>query len=139
MSFDIVKQDYSKSAEAGYSFDLLLPDGTDADAKLTILGDLSPTVQNFVKKKYKEMKAQMDAAKRRNKEWDPTLEEIEQDAVEGALVRLIGWDGITESGKKVEFSKDKAREILTQHPWIREQIYDESKNVLNFTPNLSKK
>lgn len=139
MAFDIITQNYSSAAEAGYSFDLLLPDGTDADAKLTILGDLSPTVQNFVKKKYKEMKAQMDTAKRRNKEWDPTLEEIEQDAVEGALVRLIGWDGITESGKKVEFSKEKAREILTQHPWIREQIYDESKNVLNFTPNLSKK
>lgn len=138
MAFDILNQDYSKSAEVGYSFELILPDGSVSDAKLTVIGDLSATVQNYVKRKYKEIKSQVDAAKRRNKDWEPTLEEATEDAIEGALVRLVGWEGFTENGKKVEFSKEKAKEVLTQHSWIREQIYEESKNVANFTPKTSK-
>lgn len=138
MAFDILNQDYSKSAEVGYSFELILPDGSVSDAKLTVIGDLSATVQNYVKRKYKEIKSQVDAAKRRNKDWEPTLEEATEDAIEGALVRLVGWEGFTENGKKVEFSKEKAKEVLTQHSWIREQIYEESKNVVNFTPKTSK-
>lgn len=138
MAFDIITQNYSSAAEVGYSFELILPDGSVSDAKLTVIGDLSATVQNYVKRKYKEIKSQVDAAKRRNKDWEPTLEEATEDAIEGALVRLIGWEGFTENGKKVEFSKEKAKEVLTQHSWIREQIYEESKNVVNFTPKTSK-
>lgn len=138
MAFDILNQDYSKSAEVGHSFELILPDGSVSDAKLTVIGDLSATVQNYVKRKYKEIKSQVDQAKRRGKEWEPTIEEATEDAIEGALVRLVGWEGFTENGKKVEFSKEKAKEVLTQHSWIREQIYEESKNVVNFTPKTSK-
>jgi len=138
MAFDIITQNYSSAAEVGYSFELILPDGSVSDAKLTVIGDLSATVQNYVKRKYKEIKSQVDAAKRRNKDWEPTLEEATEDAIEGALVRLVGWEGFTENGKKVEFSKEKAKEVLTQHSWIREQIYEESKNVVNFTPKTSK-
>lgn len=138
MAFDIITQNYSSAAEVGYSFELILPDGSVSDAKLTVIGDLSATVQNYVKRKYKEIKSQADAAKRRNKDWEPTLEEATEDAIEGALVRLVGWEGFTENGKKVEFSKEKAKEVLTQHSWIREQIYEESKNVANFTPKTSK-
>lgn len=139
MAFDIVTQNYSTAAEEGFTFDVVLPDGTvDDEAKLTVIGDLSATVQNYSKKKYKEIKSQVEAAKRRNKEWDPSLEEAEEEAVQGALVRLIGWEGITEKGKKVDFSKEKAAEILRQHSWIREQIYEEARNVANFTPKQSK-
>ena len=139
MAFDIITQNYSSAAEVGYSFELILPDGSVSDAKLTVIGDLSATVQNYVKRKYKEIKSQVDQAKRRNKDWEPTLEEATEDAIEGALVRLVGWEGFTENGKKVEFSKEKAKEVLTQHSWIREQIYEESKNVVNFTPKKMSK
>lgn len=138
MAFDIITQNYSSAAEVGYSFELILPDGSVSDAKLTVIGDLSATVQNYVKRKYKEIKSQVDQAKRRGKDWEPTIEEATEDAIEGALVRLVGWEGFTENGKKVEFSKEKAKEVLTQHSWIREQIYEESKNVANFTPKTSK-
>lgn len=134
MSFDIVSQNFSSAAEQGYTLPLILPDGTESDATLTILGDLSPTVKNFGKRKYKEIKSQVEAAKRRGKEWEPSLEEAEFSAVEAALVRLVGWDGFTEGGKKIEFSKAKAEEVLTQHTWIREFIMNESANVVNFTP-----
>lgn len=136
MSFDLVKMNFSQAGEAGTTVNLVLPDGTESDATVTILGDLSSTVKNFGRRKYKEIKSQVEAAKRRGKEWEPTLEEAEQSAVESALVRLIGWDGFTENGKKVEFSKDKAQEVLTQHPWIREFIIEQASIVANFTPRL---
>lgn len=138
MSFDLSLQNFSASAESGYTMNLVLPDGTESDATITILGDLSPTVKNFGKRKYKEIKAQIDAAKRRGKEWEPSLDEAEDSAVEAAMIRLIGWNGITEGGKKVEFSKEKAQEVLKAHPWIRELIVNESANVANFTPKTSK-
>lgn len=138
MAFDLAVQNYSKSAETGYTFELTLPDGSVSDAKLTVIGDLSSTVQNYSKRKYKEIKSQMDQAKRRGKEWEPTLEEAEEDAVQGALIRLIGWEGFTENGKAVEFSKEKAAEVLREHSWIREQIYEQARDVANFTPKTLK-
>lgn len=139
MAFDLKTQDYSASAESGYTFELQLPDGTMSDATLTILGDLSPTVKNFGKRKYKEFKQQQEAAKRRGKEWELSLDDAEIESIEAALVRLIGWDGITEGGKKVEFSKEKAQETLKAHSWIREVIMSESNNVGNFTPKATSK
>jgi len=138
MGFDIQKQDFSQAAELGFTFNLMLPDGTESDAKLTILGELSPTVKNYGKKKFKEFKQQNEAAKRRGKEWEPSLDEAEELSIEAALVRLINWDGFTENGKKIEFSKEKAEAVLKQHSWIREVIMQESSNVQNFTPKTSK-
>ena len=65
MSFDLSKQNFSASAEAGTTVNLVLPDGTESDATVTILGDLSSTVKNFGRRKYKEIKSQVEAAKRR--------------------------------------------------------------------------
>lgn len=136
MSFNIEKMDYSKSASEGYSFNLVLPDGTESDAKLTVIGDMAPEVQNYSKKMYKELNLKMKQAKGKGKDFDPSLEELEDDAIQGALIRLIGWDGFTEGDKDtpVKFSKEKAEEILRQHSWIREQIYKEAAEVSNFTP-----
>lgn len=139
MGFDLATQNYSTAAEQGFTFNLVLPDGTESDAKLTVIGDLSATVQNYSKRKYKEIKSQIDQAKRRGKEWEPSLEDAETEAIEGCLVRLIGWEGFTDNGKKVEFSKEKATEVLQQHPWIRELIYEASREVLNFTPKMQSK
>ena len=73
--------------------------------------------------------------KRKGKEDEQiSLEEAEEMAVENALVRLVGWEGISEDGKEVKFSKEKAREVLTNHNWVREQIISESQDVLNFQP-----
>lgn len=138
MSFDLSFQNFSTAAEAGYTFELQLPDGTVSDATLTILGDLSSTVKNYGKKKYKEITQQSKAAKARGKEWEPTLDEAEEMAIEAALIRLIGWNGFEEEGKKVPFSKEKAAEVLKQHSWIRDIIMTEAANVSNFTPKTSK-
>jgi hypothetical protein len=133
--FDIVKQDFSKSAENGYTFELKLPDGTPSGAKLTIIGDMSKTVKAYGRRKFSEFQQRAATAKRKGKDIDQIdLDEAEDSAIESALVRLIGWQGITENGKVVEFSKEKAAEILRAHPWIREAIIEEASDVTNFRP-----
>lgn len=134
MAFDIVKQDFSKAAEAGYSFELKLPTGEPSGAKLTVLGDMSPTVKAYSRKKFSEFQMKQTIAKRKGRELeDLTLDEAEELAVESALVRLVGWEGILEDGKKVLFSKEKAREVL-QHSWIREAVMAEAADLTNFQP-----
>lgn len=135
MSFDIVKQDFSKSSEAGYTFELNLPTGEPSGAKLTILGDMSPTVKQYSRRKFSEFQQKQAIARRKGKDADEmSLQEAEELAVESALVRLVGWEGITEDGKEVPFSKEKAEAVLTAHSWIREAIVQEASDVTNFRP-----
>lgn len=135
MSFDLIKQDFSKAAEQGYTFELVLPTGAPSGAKLTVLGDMSPTVKMYSRRKFAEWQQKQAIAKRKGKDADDlTLDEAEDMAVESALVRLIGWDGITEDGKAVVFTKEKAETVLKAHAWIREAIMQEASDVTNFQP-----
>lgn len=135
MSFDLVKQDFSKAAEGGYTFELILPTGTPSGAKLVVIGDMSPTVKAYSRRRYSEFQQKQSIAKRKNKDpEDMSLEEAEEYAVEAALVRLVGWEGITSDGKPVEFSKEKAKQVLTEHSWIRDAIVQEASDVTNFCP-----
>lgn len=135
MAFDLVKQDFNKAAEAGFTFDLKLPTGESSGAKLTVIGDMSPTVKAYSRKKFAEYQMKQSIAKRKGKEMDDlSLEEAEDLAVEAALIRLINWTGIQESGKDVPFTKEKAREVLAQHGWVREAVMAEAADLTNFQP-----
>ena len=136
MAFDIVKQDFSVTSEAGYTFNLILPTGEDSGAKLTVIGELSKTVKAFARKSLNEFRQRQQIAKRKGKDEELSIEELEDLAVEQALVRLVGWTGVTENGKEVPFSKDKAREVLKAHSWIREAVMLEAEDVTNFRPKV---
>lgn len=136
--FDITVQDFSKAAEVGHTFDLKLPTGADSGATLTILGELSPTVKAYGRRKWQEYQLKDAQNKRKGREATIDLDEAEEVSVESALVRLVDWNGITDKGVAVPFSKEKAAEILKAHSWIREQIMQESADVLNFTPKTQK-
>ncbi len=139
MAFDLKNNNYSVAAALGYTFNLELPTGEVSDATLTVIGDLSKEVRDYSKRKYQEYQNKINIAKKRGKEVeDITLEEAEEMAVESALVRLTDWSGFTEGGKKVEFSKEKAKEILKEHSWIRDQIMLKSSDVVNFRPKDAK-
>lgn len=134
MAFDIVKQDFSKSAEIGYEFELKLPTGAGSGAYLTVIGEQSSTVKQYSRRKFQEYQQRQAIAKRKGREEEFSLEEAEEIAVESALVRLTNWRGVTEDDKEVKFNKDNAREILKNHSWIRDQVMEESSDILNFTP-----
>lgn len=134
MTFDLAKNNFAEMAEVGYEFELKLPvtdEGTGAFIK--VRGDDSKTVKSFGRRKLAEYQARAAAAKKRGKEPDDlTYEEAEDVAIEAAIIRIIDWRGINDGGEKVVFTKESADKILREHSWIREQIMEESAQVLNF-------
>lgn len=134
--FDLQKNDLSKAAEAGYEFELKLPGTAEATgAFVTVRGDQSPVVKAYGRKKYSEFRMKEQAAKRRGKEVEElSLDEAEDIAVESAIVRIITWRGIADGGKELPFSEENAKTVLKAHSWVREQIVEESAQLLNFRP-----
>jgi hypothetical protein len=132
---DLKKTNYAESAEAGYEFELLLP-GTNepSGAFITVRGDQSKTVKAYARKKYGEFKAREQMNRRRGKEEEMTLEEAEDLAIEAAVVRVIGWKGISDGGDTVAFNKENATRVFREHPWIREQVMEVAQDILNFRP-----
>lgn len=131
---DLKVTNLAESAEAGFEFELLLPESKDKTGGfITVRGSQSPTVRNYSKRKWNEYNVKAQQAKRKNKEVeDMSLDEAEDLAIENAVNRIIGWRGIGEDSKEIDFTKEAAETILRKHTWIREQIMEESDNLMNF-------
>jgi hypothetical protein len=134
--FDLSKNNFAETAEAGYEFQLRLPTGDLTDAYITVRGDNSKTVKAFNRRKFTEMRQKQQIAKRRGRDEEEfTIEEGEDLAVESAIVRIISWKNIAEKGIEIPFTKENADRILREHPWIREQVMEESSLITNFRPD----
>ncbi len=134
---DLQKTDFSKSAESGYEFELTLPTGEKTGAFVKVRGQESPVVKAHVRRRIQEYQTRVQQLRRRGKdpENEPVdFDELDDAAVENAIVRIIDWRGITNAGKEVPFDKESARSILKQHEWIRRQVIEESEQLLNFRP-----
>lgn len=134
MSLDLAKTNLADAADAGYEFEIKMPGtGDPTGAFITVRGEMSKTVKTYARQKFREFQLKEQQAKRRGKQTeDITLEEAEEMAVEAAVVRVINWRGITENAKEVPFTKENAEKIFTEHSWIREQVMEESNQLLNF-------
>lgn len=134
MALDLVKTNLSAKAETGVEFELMLPslnEGT--GAYITVRGTNSPRVKAHSKRVFSQMQAKEQNAKRRGKEVDQmSLDEAEEMAIDSAIIRVIGWRGITEDEKEIEFNDTEARRIFKEHDWIRAAVLEESDNVANF-------
>lgn len=133
---DLSKNNLAEQAEAGYEFELLLPGTKDkTGAFVKVRGSNSKVVRAYARKKYQEMQLRDKMAKRKGKDDEMTIEEAEDLAIESAVMRVIGWKGIAEDNKEIAFSKENAERVLREHSWIREQIMEESEDLLNFRPD----
>jgi len=131
---DLKVTNLAESAEAGFEFELLLPESKDKTGGfITVRGSQSPTVRNYSKRKWNEYNVKVQQAKRKGKEVDEmTLDEAEDLAIENAVNRIISWRGIGEAGVEIPFTKENAETVLRKHSWIREQVMEESDNLMNF-------
>jgi hypothetical protein len=136
MSFDLSKNNYAEAAEVGYEFELKFPDtGEGTGAFITVRGEQSKTLKVYGRKKITEYQSKEAQAKRRGKEVEPpTFDELEDLAIESAIVRTISWRGIDENGVAVPFNEENAKRIYKEHAWIRTQVMEESAQILNFRP-----
>lgn len=136
MSFDLEKNNLSAAADTGYEFELVYPATEEkTGAFITVRGDASKVVKAYGRKKFAEYEAKRIQATRKGKENAPTdLDDLEDAAIEAAIVRIIGWRGISNGGEEVVFTAESARKILKEHDWIRTQVLEESSQILNFRP-----
>ena len=131
--FDLSLNNLSVVSESGYEFEVINPTtGGGTGAFIKVRGDNSPAVKAFGRKKFMELQMKQKAAKRRGKEDDLDLDEAEDLAVEAGVVRIISWKGLAEDGKELPFTKENAERILKSHPWLREQVMNESADLGNF-------
>lgn len=134
MGLDLSKNNLSELAEVGYEFELKMP-GTNegTGAFITVRGAQSPKVKNFAKKKFNEMQLKETQAKRKGRDTDPmTLDEAEEMAIESAAIRVISWKGIEEGEKAIPCTEENVKRVLKDHAWIREQVLEESDQIVNF-------
>lgn len=131
---DLKVKNIAAVSEAGFEFELLYPGSNErTSAFVTVRGAQSPKVRNYSRKKYNEYQLKETQARRKGKEPEQlTLEDAEELAIESCIVRIIDWKGISEDGVEVPFTKENAERILKEHSWIREQIVEESDQLLNF-------
>lgn len=132
---DISQLNYADSADIPHSFNVILPDGiTETDIIFMVRGEQSPEVKNYQRRVFAEQKRAAEMRKRKNQDPDPALEEQEETLLNLTVNRLVGWKGLTEQGKEIPFSPEKAKELLQKAPWMRDQIIEASNQILNFRP-----
>lgn len=121
----------SQDAEAGYVLELTHPaTGERLGGFITVRGDESKTVQNYNRKRFVEM--QKREKRNRGKDVDYSLEEIEDIAIESAIVRVIGWKNIKKNGEELVFTKENAEMLFREYPWTRKQVMEAAEDLLNF-------
>ena len=133
MALDLAITNIAAQAESGYEFELLHPaTGECTGGFLTVRGEKSKIVQQHARKIVTEMQKREKVAKGKGKDVDLSIEEMEDLSVDRAVVRIISWRGISENGEDIPFTKENAARILKEHSWIREAVFENSDDLLNF-------
>ena len=133
MAFDIKLNNLSEKAEAGYEFEVKLPDGASTDFFITVRGNQSPKMKKYSKDLFNKMQMKELQAKRRGKGEQPVdLDEAEATLIESAAARIVTWKGLEEDGKVVEPTPENIKRIMQDLDWVRGQVLEESDNAGNF-------
>ena len=133
MAFAIKKTNLAEQAEAGYEFEVKLPDGSSTDFYITVRGNLSPKVKKFSKDLFNQLQLKELQAKRKGKADQPVdLDEAEETLIKSAVARIVTWKGLEDGGKVVEPTQENFIRIMTDLDWVRKQVLDESDNDANF-------
>lgn len=125
---DITQFDAVTACEKGHQFELKSTDGSATGIKLTVLGRHADPVNKWVNKIINQSMRDQQMAARRGKTVEPkSLDELRDQNIEGACVRVIGWTGV-----KQTFDQDLLRSALKRNPHWVDQIIEESDNLGNF-------
>lgn len=131
MAFDLKKNNLAEQSETGYEFELVYPaTGEAVDAFITVRGNESKAVKNFLRKRFNEN--QVLVKKGKKKDDSITIEEFLDNQIELAVVKTIGWRGIQVDGADLPFTQENAEKIYREHEWIREAVEKESAEIENF-------
>jgi len=129
---DILGFNAVKDSEQGFILSMKNGDGTDAGIAFNVLGKHANAVQTWSKKVFSKMQREEAMAKKRGKDLEPTdIDELKEQTLEGALVRIIGWENVTQP-----FDKAILKQALVNNPHWIDQVLEASNDDANFTkPN----
>lgn len=126
---DILAFNAVEDASIAYSLAMKNADGTDTGVTLNIVGKNSDQVQQVVRKMMRKRQSDELIASRKGKAVEPMLvEEMEEQGLELAVVRVTGWKGVTQ-----DFDKALLKTALKNNPHWVEQIVEASNDEENFT------
>lgn len=101
-----------------------IPTGTDSKLLIARVGN----------KNYMEAFKRLSAPHKvslRNRNLPPDIaEKIAVEAIAESI--LLGWEGLTEDGKKIPYSKEQAIRLLTTYPDFAEQVGQLANDIENF-------
>lgn len=128
-AIDITVFDSVTACGNGHEFELLGTDGvTGTGIKLTVIGKHSEPVTKWISKVVSQSMREQNMAARRGKPVEPkSLDELREQNIDGACVRVTGWSGV-----KQPFAQDLLRTALKRNPHFIDQVVEHSDDLGNF-------
>lgn len=111
-----------------YEFEYVDSAGKGTGVFFTVLGSQAPKVQNWIRQRLNQRRAQEAMAAKRGKELQRTVEDDDEFSNEAAAIRILGWRGITE-----EYSHALAMRLVASNSEIRDQVFRASNDLSHFT------
>ena len=131
---DISKLNELNAAENGvtHEFELTHPvKGNGLGIKLKLISRESDAPRNLGIRLADKMRADDTKAHRTGKV-GLSLAEIEQQSIDLLAACVVGWEGVEENGKPVEFSTAAVKKHLLRAKWVCEQISAQLDDQANF-------
>lgn len=126
--------DLATTSEQGYEFEFI-PEATGIGEGflITVLGKHADTVKEWRRKAYNNIRDRERMLAKKGKDDYRKFEEDEAVAIQLAAITIIGWKGLRDDGKPVEFSKEMALHICRVNPEMCDQVTAASDLMSNFT------
>lgn len=128
-ALDITGFDAVAESEVGFEFELKGAQDEGTGVMVSIIGRHADVVVKWTSKLLNQMQREEAMAKKSGKAAPiKTLEELREQNVEAAAMRVIGWKNV-----KQPFSQDLMKQALRRNPHWVDQIIKESDDLGNFT------
>lgn len=130
---DFSKLNTVKASENTYRFEVTHPiTGEGAGAMIDVYASQSDVVQRFQSNVLRKLQKQEFENQRTRKPQFKELSELKSEALENAIVRVASWENLEWEGTPLEFTPANVKMLLTQCPWLAEQIIEQSEDLGNF-------
>jgi len=116
------------ASENSFEFEYLRGDGRPTGVFISVLGSQAPKVQEWIRKNLNRRRTQEAIAAKRGKEVERLVEDDEEFGIGAAAIRVVGWRNIKEP-----YSPEAAIKLCRNNSEVREQIFEASNNLANFT------
>lgn len=125
---DILSFNAVKDAEQGFPLKMKHADGSDVGLTFFVLGRHADAVQKFTSKTFHKIQREEAMAKKRGKDNIMDIDELREQGLESAVIRVTGWEGA-----KQAFDTNILRTALKNNPHWQDQILEASNDDSNFT------